>query len=72
MYTHELGQKSGSDTTTTPCGPSSSHIKFNFQSGLCDNLQNDVYLFLFSVSHFTLGCLVPSAEYTHMTHLLSF
>ena len=46
------------------------HIKFNFQSGLCDNLQNDV--FLFSVSHFTLGCLVPSAEYTHMTHLLSF
>ena len=45
-------------------------VKFNFQSGLCDNLQNDV--FLFSVSHFTLGCLVPSAEYTHMTHLLSF
>ena len=73
MYTHELGQKSGSDTTT--CGPSSLHQVSSL-------IFNWVYVttctttYLYFVSRFTLGWRMSyylhSAHHTHYTFIIIF
>ena len=46
------------------------HIKFNFQSGLCDNLQNDVFISIFCVTlHFGMS-LTICRVHTHDTFII--
>ena len=71
MYTHELGQKSGSDTTT--CGPSSLHqvssLIFNW---VCVTTCTTTYLyFLCHASLWDGGChIICTVHTTHITHSL--